>query len=109
MTSEIRGVNGTISFDGRFVTITRKGFMARATVGKGEKRIPVKNISAVQLKPASALIRGYIQFTVPGGNENRSRMGKQTIDAAKDENSVVFTPKQQPGFEQLRAQIEEAI
>ncbi|HUQ00322.1 MAG TPA: hypothetical protein VM093_07655, partial [Aeromicrobium sp.] len=33
--TEAKGVNGTVHFDGQFVTITRTGFMARATVGKG--------------------------------------------------------------------------
>lgn len=107
--NQIQGVNGAVSFDGRMVTISRAGFMARATVGKGEKRIPVRSITAVQLKPASKMIRGYIQFTVPGGMEQRSRVGSQTRDAARDENSVVFTSKQQAGFEQLRDEIEAAM
>jgi len=82
--------------------------MARMTVGKGEKRIPVRAIAAIQLKPAG-MVRGFIQFTVPGGNEGRSRFGSQSVDAAKDENSVLFTFSQQPAFEQLRSAIEQAI
>ena len=31
-----RGHNGTMLFDGSFVTIQRKGFLARTTVGKGK-------------------------------------------------------------------------
>ena len=36
---------------------------------------------------------------VPGGIERRSAFGRQINDAAHDENSVVFTRKQQPRFE----------
>jgi hypothetical protein len=81
----------------------------RSAIGKGSKRIPVGSITAVQLKPASMTVRGFIQFTFAGGNESRSRFGKQSVDAAKDENSVLFTKKQQSDFESLRAAIEEAI
>jgi hypothetical protein len=106
---EVKGVNGTVAFDGRTVTIHRSGVMARATVGKGTKSIPVGNVVAVQWKPASRTIRGFIQFTVAGGNEGRSRFGRQSIDAAKDENSVLFGWTQRAEFEALRAAVEAAI
>jgi hypothetical protein len=109
MATEVKGKTGTVIFDGNFVTIQRKGFVARATVGKGEKRIPLPSISAVQLKPAGALVNGFIQFTMAGGNERRSSFGKQTSDAASDENSVVFTKAQMPEFVALRDEIEQAM
>jgi len=105
---EVFGQNGTIAFDADFVTITRTGFFARATIGKGEKRIPVASITAIQWKPAG-LVNGFIQFTIGGGNEARSKVGHQTTDAAKDENSVVFVKKQMPAFQALREQIEDVI
>ena len=103
------GVNGQVSFDGNFITITRKGLMARATVGKGEKRIPIGSVTAVQWKPPGAMVRGFIQFTVPGGNEGRSHAGRQTVDAAKDENSVIVDRSHKQAFEALRAAVEQAI
>jgi hypothetical protein len=106
---EAKGHNGQVSFDGVFVTITRSGFMARASVGKGEKRIPLASVAAVQWKPAGAVTNGFIQFTVPGGNEKRSTFGHQTRDAVSDENSVLFTRKQMPQFEAFRAEIDRAI
>lgn len=105
---QVKGHTGTVEFDGSFVTITRSG-MARLTVGKGDKRIPVASITAVQWKPPGMLVNGYIQFTIPGGNEQRSRAGSATFDAGKDENSVLFTKAQAPKFEELRAAIENAI
>jgi hypothetical protein len=106
---EVKGHSGQIQFDGQYVTITRKGFFARATIGKGEKRLHISQVSAVQWKPAGPLVNGFIQFTVPGGNERRSSFGSQTTSAAQDENSVIFTKKQQPEFEKLRAAIDAAI
>ncbi|MEW1648609.1 DUF4429 domain-containing protein [Streptomyces sp. NPDC091219] len=106
---EVSGQGGQIQFDGQYVTITRKGFLARATIGKGEKRLHISQIAGVQWKPAGAMVNGFIQFTVPGGNERRSAFGSQTSTAAKDENSVVFTKKQMPEFEKLRAALDGAI
>ncbi|WP_439943368.1 DUF4429 domain-containing protein [Streptomyces sp. BBFR115] len=106
---EVSGRGGQIQFDGQYVTITRKGFLARTTVGKGEKRLHISQIAAVQWKPAGAFVHGFIQFTLPGGNERRSAFGSQTKSAVQDENSVVFTKQQQPQFEKLRAALDQAI
>jgi hypothetical protein len=62
-----------VNFDGNFVTITRKGALSRMTVGKGEKRIRISSITAVQWKEPGGLVNGFFQFTVMGGNESRSR------------------------------------
>jgi hypothetical protein len=106
---EAKGQNGQVQFDGQYVTITRKGFIARTSVGKGEKRLHVGQITAVQWKAPGFAVSGFIQFTVPGGNEKRSAFGSQTKSAATDENSVTFTSKQMPEFERLRAAIDESI
>lgn len=107
---EIKGHGGTtVVFDGAGVTIKRTGFLSRATVGKGEKRLPIGSITAVQWKPAGGMVNGFIQFTVPGGVEKRSSFGRQTTDAAHDENSVVFTKKQMPDFAKLREAVQSAI
>lgn len=109
MDLEAKGRNGQVRFDGRFVTIDRKGVLARLSVGKGEKRIPVAAITAVQWKKPGPMVNGFIQFTVAGGNERRSRFGSQTTDAARDENSVVFSRGQARWFGAIRAAVEAAI
>jgi hypothetical protein len=48
-----KGHNGTVHFDGRFVTIERKGLFARASVGKGDKRIRFD-----QTRPSSGNLPG---------------------------------------------------
>src|SRR5437763_15899124 len=100
---EVKGHNGQVRFDGQYVTITRRGFLARSSVGKGEKRLHISQITAVQWKPAGLACSGFIQFTVPGGTERRSACGSQTKSAAPDENSVVFTTRRRPASEQLPA------
>lgn len=106
---QARGVGVVVTFDGSFISITHRGVLGRLTVGKGEKRIPVQHITAVQLKPAGAVFNGYVQFALGGGDERRSQFGRQTFDAAGDENSAVFTRDQQPAFEQLRHYVEQRI
>jgi hypothetical protein len=103
------GYTGQIDFDGTFVTITRRGFTARTSVGKGAKRIPLVSITAVQMKPAGPVAHGFIEFSIGGGNEARSGFGGQTASAFGNENAVVFKRKQQPEFEALRDEIEGAI
>jgi hypothetical protein len=104
---EASGQGGQLAFDGQYVTITRNGFLARATHGRGDKKIPTAAISAVQWKPAG-LTNGFIQLSI-GGADRQAAKGHRTMNAAKDENSVVFTKKQQPAFETLRAALEQAI
>jgi hypothetical protein len=106
---ECKGVNGTVEFDGTFVTIKRTGAMARMTAGKGDKRIPVSEINAVQWKPPGTFVRGFISFTVAGATEVKSRVGSRTFDAATDENSVVVGKSQKEEFLDLRQAIEAQI
>ena len=103
------GTGGYCAFDGHFVTIQHVGALGRMTVGKGVKRIPLASVSAVQIKPAGSVISGFIQFTLPGSNERRSEFGKQTFDAAGDENSIVFIRGQEPAFLAFRDVVEQAI
>lgn len=93
------GAGGYAAFDGDFVTLQHVG-LGRGVVGKGVKRIPLSSVTAVQIKPAGALVNGFIQFTIPGGNERRSGFGAQTRDAAGDENSIIFpAPMRQHSFD----------
>ena len=102
------GHSGTVIFDGRTITIRRTGFLARMTVGKGEKQIPLTSVQAVQWKPAGALMNGFIEFSIAGGVERRSEFGRQTRDAGRNENAVIFTKQQMSTFQHLRDEIEKA-
>lgn len=106
---DAQGHNGQVSFDGHFVTITRSGMLARASVGKGQKSIPISSITAVQVKAAGALTNGFVEFTVSGGNEVRSRAGSQTLDASRNENAVLFTKRQSAEMAALADAVRRAI
>ncbi len=104
------GRNGQVYFDGNTVTIKREGFAARVSHGRGDKSIPVRHISAVQFKPVTLMTVGFIQFTVPGEiATTTAQKGARGMDAAADENSVLFTKKQQPEFIALRDALQSAM
>lgn len=68
------------------VRITPQGVLGFLTKGlKGTKTIPIASIRAIQFKK-SAMTNGYLQFTVPGGNESRGGV----FSAASDENTFMF-------------------
>lgn len=100
-------LGGYVEFDGQFVTVGHGG-ASRFLAGNGIKRIHFSQISAVQIKPAGRLVNGFIQFAVSGSPELRTRAGRQTYDAGRDENSVVFTRQRQGEFEALARAIEQA-
>lgn len=78
-----------LNINDRSLTISRKGFMNFVSQGlKGNKTIPFRNITSIQLKKPG-LANGYIQFSLLGGGEAK----KGITDAAHDENSIVFTSK----------------
>lgn len=55
---------------------------------KGDKSFFFQDITAIQLKNAG-ILSGYIQFTIPGGNENV----KGLFAAVNDENTFTFRDK----------------
>lgn len=101
-----KGVTGRLHVDENFVTISRKGAMAKMSFGwtRGEKRISIDSITAVQFK-APRLSNGYIQFTLGGGSESR----RGILDATKDENSVVFSASSAREFQVIRDYVESRI
>lgn len=105
---EAKGHTGTVVFEGKLVTIKRDG-LGRVAQGRGDKVIPLRSLTAVQLKPAGLLSNGFIEFTIGGGSERTSRVGSATVGAVSNENAVVFTRKQQAAFEALRDEVNRAL
>lgn len=98
-----KGNNGSLEADDNFVTIKRTGLGAKIMQGftKGEKRIPISQITAVQYKKPGATV-GYIQFTIAGSNESTGG-GWQ---AMQDENTVTFKKKHANDFANIRDHID---
>lgn len=72
---------------------------------KGNKTIYFKNINAIELKLGSALVNGYMQFTVAGGNESHGA----TWNSVKDENSVNFGKKDNDLIVEIKNFIEQRM
>jgi len=106
MKLEAKGVTGMVEVDEHFVVIRRKGVGAKLMYGwtRGEKRIPIDSITAVQFKKPG-LSRGYIQFSLAGGIEST----RGILAATKDENSVLFSSSHSDEFEAIRRYIESYI
>ncbi|MGH2868231.1 MAG: DUF4429 domain-containing protein [Solirubrobacteraceae bacterium] len=97
-----RGQRGVVTFDGVFVTIAR-GATGRLMTGSGEKRIHIRNIAGINFKPATLLVQGWIQFTVPGGLEKRApRGGWRAKTVMHDENGITFLKKSNAEFAALK-------
>ena len=94
-----KGHTGQIDLYENRIDIKRKGFMAFALHGfDGTKSIFLKSVSGVQFKEAGLMTSGYIQIIFLGSKEDKDGL----YDAAKDENTVMFTKDQQADFEKIR-------
>jgi len=93
-------------FDDR-VAISPKGIMGFLNKGlKGTKEIPFSSVIAVQFKEAGSVFSGYLQFTIPGGNESKGGI----MAATKDENTFMFAhAKNNALAKEIKAYIDVAI
>lgn len=101
------GVDGVIELYENRIKIKRdsNSMLQFAIHGlKGNKEIWLKHIIAIQLKEPGT-INGYIQFTIPGGNESKGGI----IEAAGDENTIIFSSSQLHNFKKLKELIYEYI
>lgn len=100
----LAGVGATIEIRKAGLAITRLGRASLLVHGmKGEKLLPFRSITAVQLKEPGRSMSGYIQFSLVGAIEN----GRGIWDASKDENTVLFTLEHLPQFLGLRDLVEQ--
>ena len=100
------GYNGQVTVENDMLTISRKGMMATLVQGgKGDKRIPLRSITAVQLRKPLAGTDGYIQFSILGAVDS----GGGFMRARGNENSISFYGSQLPAFEKVQQVVEEFI
>ncbi len=86
----MKGVQDLLEVFEDSLKITPKGVLGFLNKGlKGTKEIPFHSIVAIQFKEAGTLLSGYIQFTIPGGNESRGGL----LAAQQDENTFMFAEK----------------
>jgi hypothetical protein len=83
---ELKGImSESASFDGSVLRITRG---RAAAAGKGEKTVPVSQVTAVQLRPATRLQRGWLEFSMVGSIDTGGK--RSSADMMKKENVIVF-------------------
>lgn len=86
----MNGVQDKLEVFENRLTIQPKGVLGFLNKGiKGKKEILFSSIAAIQIKKAGMLFNGYIQFTIPGGNESKSGI----FSAVRDENTFLFHQK----------------
>jgi Short C-terminal domain/Domain of unknown function (DUF4429) len=99
-----KGHNGQVRIEGDWLIIERKG-LGRIGHSKGDKRLALSQIVAVKMRPAGRIANGFIHFSTPGRDELKGGLN----EATKDDNSVIFTRKQQTDFDTLRDHVENYI
>ncbi len=83
---KVKGIGGELEVFEDKLTIAPIGILGFIYKGlKGTKTIPFTSITAIQHKKAG-LTAGYLQFTLPGGNESRGGL----LSAVWDENTFVY-------------------
>jgi hypothetical protein len=96
--------NLTVHFDCRFVAIERSGFLARAHVGKGEKRIPISSIQALRFmaalhrRPRRRAIRtGSVVSVLAGNAAGRRNTAHQAARGATYLRHLDASPRRSRG------------
>ena len=76
-------------------------------VAERRKVIPISQITAVKLKSPGAITNGYIQIQLAGQTtaDASNTVTGGTMDAANDENAVIFTAEYLPKAERVQAEI----
>jgi hypothetical protein len=104
----VKGVLGSINFDGETVTIRKEGYGPRM---KGIRSLTVREIEHVIVKPATAMFHGYIQFFVrdhpPAPDQRLSTAGGRPH--REDPDSMSYTRRANREIEHLKTEIEGAI
>jgi hypothetical protein len=108
MNKEYKGRNGTLIITDTGIVISRgkRGVAFGSGGQRGDKTIPYRMLSSVQLKKGGLVYRqGYIRFSFMGGTENKGSY----YSVAKDENSILFATSKNKAFEEARQIVEKNI
>lgn len=85
-----KGRNGKIELYKDFLRLDRGTLMGFLMQGlKGKKDIYFHNITSIQIKKPGLTV-GFIQFSIPGGNESQ----RGSIGSLNDENTISFSGKE---------------
>lgn len=103
---EAKGVLGSISFDGEWITITKTPVGPRPA----PVRLRAADITGTRFKPATRLFHGYVQFLLPGTEAagEKSGLTHGGRPPYTDPNSLSIPRKSNDAAEKLVAAVEQA-
>jgi hypothetical protein len=103
---DVKGVQGSISFDGEWITITKKEIGAQPR----EFRIRAADVTGTRLKPATRLFHGYVQFVLPGSAPAIEEKGLMAGGRPphSDPHSLSIPYRSNDAAEKLMAAVEQA-
>ncbi|MER5875444.1 DUF4429 domain-containing protein [Streptomyces sp. NPDC001910] len=103
---DVKGVLGTISFDGEWVTIAKTPVGAKPA----PVRIRAADITGTRFKPGSRLFHGYVQFVLPGSTAagEKSGLSHGGRPPYEDPHSLSIPRRSNDAAEKLVAAVEQA-
>jgi hypothetical protein len=103
---EVKGVLGSISFDGEWITIAKTplGFKPAPV------RIRAADVTSTRFKPGNRFVNGYVQFLLAGSSAAGTHQGLNMggRPSYEDPHSLSFRYKSNADVEQLVAAVEQA-
>lgn len=99
---DVKGIQGSINFDGDWVTITKSQAGAAATA----TRFRAADVTGTRFKSATTFFNGYLQFNVPGSLVDQE--GRNRRPTAADRHRLSFRKSANAEASQLLAAVEQA-
>lgn len=103
---EVKGVQGSIRFDGEWVTITKRAVGQQPR----EFRLRAADITGTRFKPATRLFHGYVQLLLPGSAPAVESTGLLSGGRPphSDPHSLSIPRRSNDGAAKLAAAVEQA-
>ena len=91
---ELKGQNGKLILYEDHIVISRKtfgGFMLQGG-SCGDRRILLKDVTAIEYKTPTFFSNGYIKFIFSGTEETNAKVGifASSLSSAKDQNTIII-------------------
>ncbi|MFF8829331.1 DUF4429 domain-containing protein [Streptomyces sp. NPDC015131] len=103
---DVKGVQGSIRFDGEWITITKRA------VGQPSQdfRLRAADVTGTRVKPATWLFHGYVQFLLPGSVPAEEQRGLMAGGRPphSDPHSLSIPRRSNSQAEKLVAAVEQA-
>jgi len=103
---EAKGLTGTVTFDGKFIVISRGRMNA---LGKGETKIAIGSINSIEWR-APGIQSGFLRFNVAQGEVRGGGTSVDRVkDAAKDAHAVMAMRKHSQDLLKLKDLVEQVM